>query len=250
MEEEVQEKKPISEAKMKKLRNLKYFRDWTDEQIQEWYRLRHGDDERPPETPPIIGEAERAQLEQNILNQPQASVQVSGFDEAEYKKKYNSYINKYKKEYAVDMNETNDVEALQALVRYMLQMERVDQLIMSEQYGAADHRILKGLGDFQRSLQMNVNELQSQLGISRKQRKEKQHDDIPQYITALKAKAKDFWQGKTVPVRCETCKIELARYWLNFPGETEINGKMVPLTEKVQFNFTCYKCHQKVTYAT
>lgn len=244
MEEE--EKKAISEAKMKKLRNLKYFRDWTDEQIQEWYRLRHGDDERPPETPPEIGAAERAQILQGLQPEPE---KPNGFDEAEYKKKYNSYINRYKKEYAVDMNETNDVEALQALVRYMIQMERADELIMMEQYGAADHRILKGLGDFQRSLQMNVNELQAQLGISRKQRKEKQHDDIPQYIKDLKQKAKTFWEGKTVPVRCETCKIELARYWLNFPGEVMINDKMVRLTEKVRFDFTCYKCHQKVTYS-
>lgn len=244
MEEEQQEKKPISENKLKKLRNLRYFRDWSDEQIQEWYRFRHGDDEKPPETPPVIGEAERKQQEESPQPEP-------GFDEAEYKKKYNSYINRYKKEYAVDMNETNDVEALQALVRYMIQLERANELIMKEQSSkSADHRILKGLGDFQRSIQMNVNELQDKLGISRKQRKEKQHDDIPQYITALKQKAKTFWEGKTVPVRCETCKIELARYWLNFPGDIEINGKMTKLTEKVQFNFTCYKCHQKVTYAT
>ena len=238
-----EEKKTISEAKMKKLRNLRYFKEWSDEQIQEWYRLRHGDDEKPPATPPELGAAERNQQEEA----PEAV--TKGFDEAEYKKKYNQYINKYKKEYAVDMNETNDVEALQALVRYMIQMERADELIMREQYGSADHRILKGLGDFQRSLQMNVNELQTQLGISRKQRKEKVHDDIPQYITQLKQKAKTFWDGKTVPVRCETCKIELARYWLNFPGDIEINGKMVKLTESVRFDFTCYKCHQKVTYA-
>jgi DNA-directed RNA polymerase subunit N (RpoN/RPB10) len=241
-----EEKKALTEAKIRKIRNLKYFRDYTDDQIREWYKLRHGDDEAPPPVPPEIGKA--IQIQQDNTATPEEV--VVSFNAEEYKKQFNTYLNKYKKEYAVDMNETNDVEALRALVRYMLQLERADEIIMQEQATKSpDHRVLKGLGDFQRSIQMNVNELQDKLGISRKQRKEKQHDDIPKYIADLQEKAKTFWQGKTVPVRCETCKIELARYWLNFPGEIEIDGKMRKLTERVGFDFTCYKCHQKVTYA-
>jgi len=242
MEEE--EKKAITEAKMRKLRNLKYFKDWTDEQIQEWYKLRHGDDEAPPPTPPTPGESV-----QDTGTTTEVASRVT-FDKEEWKKKFNQYLTKYKKEFGVDMNETNDVEALKAFVRYTIQLERADEIINDEQASPSpDHRVLKGLGDFQRSLQMNLNELQGQLGISRKQRKEKVQDDIPKYIAELQQKAKTFWQGKTVPVRCETCKIELARYWLNFPGDLEIDGKMVPLTEHVRFDFTCYKCHQKVSYA-
>ena len=228
---EEQEKPPLSEAKLKKLRNLQYFRAWTDEQIGEWYRLRHGDDERPPETPP------------DVIDQLPASatpsVEIEAFDPEEYKKKFNAYYNRYRKEFAVDMNETNDVESLKSFVRYTIQLERVDEIIMKEQAAKApDHRTLKGLGDFQRSLQMNLNELQDKLGISRKARKEKTHDDIPQYIKAIREKAKVFWEGKTVGVQCAVCKIELARYWLNFPD----------LTESVKFNVTCTKCGEKVTY--
>lgn len=236
-----EEKKEITEKQMRKLRNLKYFRDWPEEKIREWYRLRHGDDEVPPASPDEVGIA----AGESLPEQPQTTASPedkvkSSFNAEEYKKKYNSYINRYKKEYAVDMNETNDVEALQALVRYMIQLERANELIMEEQSTAsADHRILKGYGDFQRSIQMNVNELQAQLGISRKQRKEKQHDDIPQYITALKEKAKDFWQGKTTAVRCEVCRIELARYWLNFPD----------MVNSLSFNITCEHCKEKVVHS-
>lgn len=232
MEEEEKEKKPISEAKMRKLRNLKYFRDWSEEQIQEWYRLRHGDDEAPPEKPPEIQKAEQQQAS------TESPVEAS-FNPEEYKKKFNTYINRYKKEYAVDMNEANDAEALRALVRYLIQLERADEIIMEEQASKSpDHRILKGLGDFQRSIQMNVNELQDKLGISRKQRKEKQVDDIPEYIRGIRKKALDFWNRKTVPVRCEKCKIELARYWLNFPDKVT----------KVNFEVICEKCGTDISF--
>lgn len=226
------EKKPIPEHKIKKLRNLKYFKDWTDEQIQEWYRLRHGDDEAPPPEPPDLN----TQLPSTVTT----SVDVS-FNEEEYKKKYNTYLAKYRKEYSVDMNETNDAEALKALVRYVIQLERVNEIVMEEQSSKSpDHRVLKGLGDFQRSLQMNLNELQEKLGITRKARKEKQHDDIPQYIKSIQEKAKDFWNRKTLPVRCEKCHIELARYWLNFPDKVK----------KVNFEIICEKCDEKISYVS
>lgn len=230
MEEE--EKKPIPEAKLRKLRNLKYFRDWDDEQIQEWYRLRHGDDEAPPETPPELNRATYTPSEA-------PSVPEGSFNAEEYKKKFNQYLNRYKKEYAVDMNEANDAEALRSLVRFIIQLERADELVMEEQARPTpDHRVLKGYGDFQRSIQMSVNELQDKLGISRKQRKDKQVDDIPQYIREIRQKAKDFWNGKTLPVRCEKCKIELARYWINFPDKTK----------KINFELICDKCDTGVSY--
>lgn len=230
MEEE--EKKPVSEAKLRKLRNLKYFRDWDDEQIQEWYRLRHGDDEAPPPEPPILSGNTQTTDSDTIVPEPSLNAE-------DYKKKFNSYLNRYKKEYAVDMNEANDAEALRSLVRFLIQLERADEVSNEElAQKTPDHRVLKGLGDFQRSLQMNINELQGQLGISRKQRKEKQVDDIPQYIREIRQKAKEFWTGKTVPVRCEKCKIELARYWLNFPDRTK----------KINFELTCDKCGTGVSY--
>lgn len=225
------EKKPVPEAKLKKLRNLKYFREWTDEQIQEWYRLRHGDDEAPPPEPPDLSAV--------IPTSDTTTEAKISFNVEEYKKKYNLYLGRYRKEYAVDMNETNDAEALKQLVRYVIQQERADEIIMEEQSSnSPDHRTLKGLGDFQRSLQMNINELQEKLGITRKLRKEKSHDDIPQYIKSLQDKAKEFWERKTVAITCDQCHIELARYWLNFPDKVH----------SINFEITCDKCGEKVSY--
>lgn len=230
--EEEGKKTPIPEAKMRKLKNLKYFKDWSDEQIQAWYQLRHGDDEAPPATPPTVGEV----IEEGGTEEIATKVT---FDKEDWKKKFNQYLTKYRKEFGVDMNETNDAEALKAFVRYTIQLERADEVINEEQFSASpDHRILKGLGDFQRSLQMNLNELGVQLGISRKQRKEKVHDDVPKYINNLQEKARDFWNRKTVPVKCERDHIELARYWINFADKLK----------KVNFEFDCEKCGEGVSY--
>lgn len=244
-EEEIKDTFVLPEAKLKKLRNLKYFKQrtlsdgskepyiWTDEEITQWAKLRDADKKMVPTSPDVL-------LPESATPSEETTEAIKkGFDEKEYQKKYNVLLAKYRKEYAVDMNETNDAEALRSLVRYVIQLENADQLIMKEQSANyPDHRTLKGLGDFQRSIQMNVNELQDKLGISRKARKEKSVNDIPEYINSLQAKAREFWQRKTIPVKCNKCEIELVRYWENFPD----------LVERVQFDLTCEKCHEKVTY--
>lgn len=233
--EEEKEEIVVSPEKIKKLRNLKYFRDWPDDKIIEWVKLRDNDKKKiPPASPDLVGAIPVSATPSEATTQVLNTV-----DDEEYKKKYTQFLNKFRKEYAVDMNETNDAEALKALVRYTLQLEISNELIMREQMAPhPDHRTLKGLGDFQRSIQMNVNELQDKLGISRKARKEKQHDDIPQYIKSLQEKAKSFWERSTSPVVCPYCRIELARYWLNFPD----------MVDKIHFDLTCDKCHEKITF--
>jgi hypothetical protein len=234
-EEEGQQEFTVDPAKLRKLKNLKYFKDWPEEKIIEWVRLRDNDKTKiPPASPDLV-----AAIPATATPSEQTTQALAEFNEEEYKKKYNTTLAKFRKEYAVDMNDTNDAESLKALVRYVLQQELADKLIMKEQASASpDHRTLKGLGDFQRSIQMNVNELQDKLGISRKARKEKSVDDIPQYITMLQQKAKAFWERKTIPIRCNKCDIELFRYWENFPD----------LVERVQIDLICEKCHEKVTY--
>lgn len=228
MEEEKKEEEfIISEAKLRKLRNLKYFRDWTDEQII--LSIKNKEKGKAPPNPADI-----------IAEIPVGKDAPPTLDEEEYKKKFNTYLSKYRKEFGVDMNDANDAESLRSLVRYIIQQELVDKAIITEQMKPSPYpATLKGLGDFQRTLQQNINEVTTNLGISRKTRKEKQVDDIPQYIKMIQDKAAAFWERKTVPVRCEKCRIELARYWINFPDTVG----------KISFELECDKCKEKVIYA-
>jgi hypothetical protein len=148
-----------------------------------------------------------------------------------------------KDEFAIDMNNSNDAESLKNLVRLQIQLENVVKQIEEIQKQPSPSRDdilqLKNLGDFQKSIMGSLAELQDKLGISRKQRKEKQVDDIPQFIDGLLTKAKVYFDKKTVAIDCPKCMIELGRYWLNFPKEVN----------SVEMSLTCWKCKEVIEYA-
>jgi len=209
----------LTEIKLKRLRNLKMFRDKTDEEIFEFYRNR-----KPKATPPT----------------PKIPAEIfvpTGNDS--YDKNYKLKLRALQAEYGVDMNNSNDAELLQSLVRHMIQQENANtQIIAIQQQDEVDTRTLKNLGDFQRTLVASITEMQEKLGIGRKARKEKQIDDVAVFIADLKKRAKTFFDIQTETVWCENCDIELARYWLNFPDSTKA----------VHFEVGCWKCGEGVIY--
>lgn len=213
MEEEI----IISEIKMKRLRNLKMFKGKSDEEIYEFYRNRE-----PKPEPPDIPE--------NDLIVP---------DDQTFEKKFQKKVKTLKDEYG-DLNES-DMELIRTLARLSVQLELSDKMIIRmQQDDEVDTRNLKNLGDYQRQLVQSINELQDKLGIARKQRKEKQVDDVAIFMTDLKTRAKTFFDKKTVVIRCDKDKVELARYWLNFPDYAEL----------VHFEGKCWKCGEKRVYSS
>lgn len=200
----------IDPIKLKRLKNLRMFRDKTDEEIIEYLNNR-----------PVKRELPTGPKEDKT-----------------YEAKFRKLFQTYQDEYGIDMNDSNDYESLVNLVRHSLQLERVNDQIIQMQSGDVDTRVLKNLGDYQRSLVTSISEFQDKLGITRKTRKEKQLDDVPQFIESLKNKALDFWQRKTVAINCSTCEIELARFWLNFPE----------LSNVINLNLECWKCGEKIIY--
>jgi NADH dehydrogenase/NADH:ubiquinone oxidoreductase subunit G len=194
------------------------FKDWSDEQIISY-----------------MEEKDAKKSEETIIT-------VTETDDKDYDKKFKKMLSVLNEDYTVDMNNSNDAQALMALARHLIQAEKADQRIRAIQDKPVltddDVRTLKNLGDYQSGVQRTINDLQDKLGISRKLRKEKQADDIPQYIAGLQKKAKDFWDRKTVGVKCGNCQIELSRYWINFPN----------LAYTVKMELECWKCHEKIIY--
>lgn len=222
-EEKIEEEEEISDVKVRKLKNLKMFRNMSDEEVRQYIR------NRPKVSKPT----------EPLFVKEETKTPEMEYDEEEYRKKYKEYMRKYLKEYGVDMNDANDAQALESLVKLIIQFEVIDENIMKLQRTKGfDSRTLKNMGDYQRSVQTSITELQDRLGISRKMRKEKQVDDIPQYIRELQLKARDFWNRTTTSVRCQKCQVELARYWLNFPDRVE----------EVSFHIVCDKCQEKLIY--
>ena len=215
MEEDIK----IPEIKMKRLRNLKMFKGKTDEDIYEFYRNR---DPKPTKPPKPTKEEEESLVPQT---------------DKEYQRKYQYRLRTLQSEYG-DMNET-DRELLRSLARLSVQLEIVDRQVLTlQQSDELDTRNLKNLGDYQRQLVQSMNEIQDKLGINRKQRKEKAADDVMVFVENLKKKSKEFFDRKTVPVKCERDQIELFRYWVNFPDKIEL----------LHVEANCPKCNEKRVY--
>lgn len=212
----------LTEIKMKRLRNLRMFKGKTDEDIFEFYRNRAPQPVKPPK----------------VVIEPPTDVVLSG--DEQYEKTFKSKLKAMQSEFAIDMNNANDVELLRSLVRHLIQQETVNtQITRLQRSDNVDTRTLKNLGDYQRSLVASISEIQEKLGISRKQRKDQDNDsDVPTFIADLKARAKDFFDKSTTQIRCEKCGVELARYWLNFPTHTKI----------VHIEAACWKCGEERIY--
>lgn len=215
-------------SKIKQMRNLAMFKDKSDEEILAWIKKRE----------------ERQKLEEpeKPVRQPRKQSKDIPTDEeldAEYESMFNEKLEQLRNEYGVDMNNSNDVEMLKQLAQHQIQAEIVNkQIIKFQREPELDTRTLKNLGDYQKGLVATITELQEKLGINRKQRKEKQVDSIPQFVSLVRKRASEVWQRSTTPVRCENCQIELARYWLNFPNlESDISMKL-----------QCWKCNELVVY--
>lgn len=206
----------MDEAKLRRLRNLKMFKDMSDDEIIAYYA------NKPPKEP-----KEPAQTNRST---------------SDYDKAFKERLTILQKDYGVDMNNSNDAESLRSLVRHLLQAEGVDRQIrdlqVRDHLADEDVRTLKNLGDFQRGIQTTISDLQDKLGITRKLRKEKAVDDIAVWTQDIQKKAKELWERETRPIKCENCSIELARIWVNFPK--------VP--HKINFESECWRCKEKVIY--
>lgn len=206
----------LSEGRIAKMRNLKPYRNKTDEEIKD-----------------ILSSREVGVAVKSRPSAPKAPKSDSKFNE-----KFKILLD----EFAIDMNNSNDVEALRNLAMLQVQLDMVShdisQIHAKETRSSVDYDNLKKLGDLQRVTMTSINDVNSNLGISRKQRKEKAIDDIPQWIDGVLKRAKNTFDKKTVIVQCPRCIIELGRYWLNFPNEDN----------DIQMSLTCWKCKESVEY--
>ena len=201
--------------RLAKLRNLRPYKGKTDEEIIESVNSRKAKPKPIPKDVPA---------------------------EKNYYRRFNEKYKILLKEFEIDMNNSNDKEALNALVRQQIQLENVgkeiDTLQMQNSMSKDDYAKLKQLGDFQRNVIISINDLQDKMGITRKIRKEKAVDDIPQWIDGVLERAKSFFDGKTISVDCPKCMIELFRYWENFPLENN----------NISLNLTCWKCKEQIIH--
>lgn len=205
-------------ARVKKMKNLRPYRDKTDEEIAEIIKARESDKVETKQT----------------RNKKQSD---------DYDKRFQIKLDELMIEFSVDMNNANDKEALMTLARLQIQNENaardIDNIQRKDSLRDEDYRSLKNLGDFQLGVARSIGDLQDKLGISRKQRKEKVESDFPQWIEALMKRGAKTFEEKTTVVRCPKDFIELARVWYNFPNKQN----------ETQMSLECPQCGEQIEYA-
>jgi len=206
------------ETKAKQMKNLRPYRNKTEEEIKQI----------------ILSREEKI---------PTSGTKTSNKKSDDYDKRFNEKIKSLMDEFGVDMNDANDRESLQTLARLQIQSENaardIDNIQRKPSLRDEDYRSLKNLGDFQSTVQRAIVDFQDKLGISRKQRKEKQVDDFPQFMESLLKRGKQMFEEKTVIVRCPKDFVELARVWYNFPQKKN----------ETQMSLECPQCGEQIEYA-
>lgn len=212
----------FNDPRFKKYRNLRGYKNYTDEEIIQVIKEKEG--------------------QVQVRTKPPVAKKPKEPEDA-YEKKFNSKLKQLRDEYSVDMNNSNDAENLKNLVRQQIQLENVtrdiDAIQAKDSLSADDYQKLEKLGKFQAGVLNAIGTLEEKLGISRRHRKEKQVDDLSKYIHDLKVRAKDYFEKMTIKVECEKCKITLAQFWLNFPN----------LQNEIDLNLQCYNCKESVLFS-
>lgn len=209
----------LDDARIKKLKNLRPYRNKTEDEIREIFANRL---------------------------KPKVTVEKSSPKDKpapDYDARFKSKLQELQKEFSIDMNNSNDAENLKDLVRQQIQLENVvrdiETIQKKDSLAQDDYLKLEKLGKFQSGLLTSKGALEDKLGISRKFRKEKQVDDIPQFFSDLLSRSKTYYDKQTIQVRCPTCKIELVRLWLNFPN----------LKNDVEMSLECYRCKETILWS-
>jgi hypothetical protein len=174
------------------LRNLTQYRNLTDEEFEE------------------------------VWKQRQATIEVRLPDTEDLEIRIQEMMDKFRVDYALDDLKFNDTQVLRALIRALLTLTDYEDTlydVQREGIGTENIRIIGDLNKFISQTRKDISDLQRDLGITRKTRKEEKEDSILSYIINLQEKANTFYKNKVFRVVCPECEMMLFDGWFLYPEE-------------------------------
>lgn len=184
---EFDEQVQVKQGKNKRTRNLKQYRDLSQEDFDQ------------------------------VLAQKALGLEVSDA----FEKRINKKLDEFGKDYDLSDLKINDRETLRALIQALISLEDYEQYlykIRSEGLNGLALANLEKLHKAMSELRSDISKLQNDLNITRKVRKSDQDVSVMAYIDTLKQKAKTFYENKMSYVFCE-CGMLLATFWTLYPEE-------------------------------
>jgi hypothetical protein len=182
----------------RKLRNLKQNKDMSDEEFDSMY-------------------------EQKYL-----SVEKS----VAFEKRIQEKMKEFEKEYDLTDMKINDIETLRALIQAVIALEDYEQLLYQirnneESINEDNIYIFEKVNKVSSDLREDISKLQNDLKISRRSRKSEQDASFIDYLEAVKAKAKKFYEAKMSYLFCPKCNTLLGTIWTLYPEDKRNKIRLV-----------------------
>ena len=161
-------------------------------------------------------------------------------------------LDKYLNEYELsDLNEANDLASLNALCRQEVLIEKLQAALDGIKNLEADSRIVKDLNTSLKDSLRSYLDLQVELGINRRKREADNEETPLTYIGRLQDQAKRFLDMRLVTIKCEDCKLPLAKYYIYVRekgerGSIKYGDKVDPIA--YSFSVECPRCGKMVEH--
>lgn len=175
-------------GKLKRQRNLKQYKDLSDEEFE------------------------------RTITEKALGFEVSG----EFEKRIQSKLAEFDQDYDLSDLKINDRDTLRALVQAHISLEDYEQYLFKVRVGGIDNSTIQLTKDIQKvmsDLRSDISRLQEDLNIKRKVRKQDQEVSLQAYLDSLKEKARAFYESKMSYIFCEKCNVLLATLWTLYPTD-------------------------------
>jgi len=146
-------------------------------------------------------------------------------------------MEQFAKDYDLSSMNYNDKLALEILCGLYIQVQDNVQKIEESKEKEKWNEVSE-LVDVNKKLITNIEQLEKQLGISRKARGKDKETSVIIYVEDLRKRAKNFLEKKLHYIYCPKCSMLLATMWFLY------------LQENNQLNLTCGRCKEHFIIST
>jgi hypothetical protein len=175
-----------NDGKKRRQRNLRQYKDLSDEQFEE------------------------------VIAKKALGIEPS----VEFEKRISKKWAEFEEDYDLSDLKINDRDTLRALIQTQISLEDCEQLYfkirsegLSENQLFSTEKLSKTMSD----LRADISKMNNDLNITRKVRKSDQDVSVLAYIESLRKKAKEFAESKYQYIFCPKCNMLLASVWTLYP---------------------------------
>ena len=139
----------------------------------------------------------------------------------DFKKRVDSKMLEFEKDYDLSDMKFNDTETLQNLCKALVTLEDYEKIIVELRAESVGKNLtmIDKLSSVMSNIRKDVSKMQEDLKITRKIRKSTQEESARAELARQKKLAMEFYQKKMFYVYCEECTMLLTTTWFLYPTE-------------------------------